>query len=173
MDVDSTISSGRSTPAMMNGQGSTTSSSKNIAYNCCWDQCQACFSSSQIWQITSFHTCRWSARRASVCLWKGCEVCNTPAPSRGWSQTHAAARGRQALQAAVGGCSASFVSGSTSSPRTHALQAAELRKGSSQPKAKAESPSKAGINKRRKLRNKRHARYHDRVTSWMHKHWMR
>lgn len=46
MDVDSTISSGRSTPAMMNGQGSTTSSSKNIAYNCCWDQCQACFNSS-------------------------------------------------------------------------------------------------------------------------------
>lgn len=46
MDVDSTVSSGRSTPAMMNGQGSTTSSSKHIAYNCCWDQCQACFNSS-------------------------------------------------------------------------------------------------------------------------------
>lgn len=46
MDIDSTISSGRSTPAMMNGQGSTTASSKHIAYNCCWDQCQACFNSS-------------------------------------------------------------------------------------------------------------------------------
>ena len=32
MDIDSTISSGRSTPAMMNGQGSTTASSKHIAY---------------------------------------------------------------------------------------------------------------------------------------------
>lgn len=46
MDVDSTISSGRSTPVMMNGQGVTTSSAKSIAYNCCWDQCHSCFNSS-------------------------------------------------------------------------------------------------------------------------------
>lgn len=46
MDVDSTISSGRSTPVMMNGQGVPASSAKSIAYNCCWDHCHACFSSS-------------------------------------------------------------------------------------------------------------------------------
>lgn len=46
MDVDSTISSGRSTPVMMNGQGVTASSAKSIAYNCCWDQCHTCFNSS-------------------------------------------------------------------------------------------------------------------------------
>ncbi|KAF2979463.1 hypothetical protein EK904_014731 [Melospiza melodia maxima] len=46
MDVDSTISSGRSTPVMMNGQGVAASSAKSIAYTCCWDHCHACFSSS-------------------------------------------------------------------------------------------------------------------------------
>lgn len=46
MDVDSTISSGRSTPVMMNGQGVAAPSAKSIAYNCCWDHCHACFSSS-------------------------------------------------------------------------------------------------------------------------------
>lgn len=46
MDVDSTISSGRSTPVMMNGQGIAASSTKSIAYNCCWDQCHTCFNSS-------------------------------------------------------------------------------------------------------------------------------
>lgn len=67
MDVDSTISSGRSTPAMMNGQGSTTSSSKNIAYNCCWDQCQACFNSSPDLadHIRSIHV---DGQRGGVCF---------------------------------------------------------------------------------------------------------
>ncbi|KAB0400236.1 hypothetical protein E2I00_004563, partial [Balaenoptera physalus] len=82
MDVDSTISSGRSTPAMMNGQGSTTSSSKNIAYNCCWDQCQASFNSSPDLadHIRSIHV--------FVCLWKGCKVYNTPSTSQSWLQRH-------------------------------------------------------------------------------------
>ncbi|KAF3816289.1 hypothetical protein GH733_014462, partial [Mirounga leonina] len=115
MDVDSTISSGRSTPAMMNGQGSTTSSSKNIAYNCCWDQCQACFNSSPDLadHIRSIH-----------CV--------------------------------VGGCNASFASqgGLARHVPTHFSQQ-NSSKVSSQPKAKEESPSKAGMNKRRKLKNKR------------------
>uniref|UniRef100_A0A8C2SNB5 C2H2-type domain-containing protein n=1 Tax=Capra hircus TaxID=9925 RepID=A0A8C2SNB5_CAPHI len=122
MDVDSTISSGRSTPAMMNGQGSTTSSSKNIAYNCCWDQCQACFTSSPDLadHIRSIHV---DGQRG------GC---------------------------VVGGCNASFASqgGLARHVPTHFSQQ-NSSKVSSQPKAKEESPSKAGMNKRRKLKNKR------------------
>ncbi|XP_062931555.1 zinc finger protein AEBP2 isoform X8 [Cynocephalus volans] len=122
MDVDSTISSGRSTPAMMNGQGSTTSSSKNIAYNCCWDQCQACFNSSPDLadHIRSIHV---DGQRG------GC---------------------------VVGGCNASFASqgGLARHVPTHFSQQ-NSSKVSSQPKAKEESPSKAGMNKRRKLKNKR------------------
>uniref|UniRef100_A0A4W5KTV2 C2H2-type domain-containing protein n=1 Tax=Hucho hucho TaxID=62062 RepID=A0A4W5KTV2_9TELE len=51
MDMESTVSSGRSTPAMMNGQGSAAqchSSTKGQAVGnaCCWDQCGLCFTCS-------------------------------------------------------------------------------------------------------------------------------
>ncbi|MGH0146635.1 UNVERIFIED_CONTAM: hypothetical protein FKN15_019471 [Acipenser sinensis] len=89
MDMDSTASSGRSTPAMMNGQGSTTPSTKSIAYNCCWDQCQTCFNSSPdlAEHIRSFHV---DGQRGGVfvCLWKGCKVYNTPSTSQSWLQRH-------------------------------------------------------------------------------------
>ncbi|XP_052576055.1 zinc finger protein AEBP2 isoform X4 [Peromyscus eremicus] len=158
MDVDSTISSGRSTPAMMNGQGSTTSSSKHIAYNCCWDQCQACFNSSPDLadHIRSIHV---DGQRGGVfvCLWKGCKVYNTPSTSQSWLQRHMLTHsGDKPFKCVVGGCNASFASqgGLARHVPTHFSQQ-NSSKVSSQPKAKEESPSKAGMNKRRKLKNKR------------------
>ncbi|XP_048191232.1 zinc finger protein AEBP2 [Perognathus longimembris pacificus] len=158
MDVDSTISSGRSTPAMMNGQGSATSSSKSIAYNCCWDQCQACFTSSPdlAEHIRTIHV---DGQRGGVfvCLWKGCKVYNTPSTSQSWLQRHVLTHsGDRPFKCVVGGCSASFASqgGLARHVPTHFSQQ-NSSKVSSQPKAKEESPSKAGMNKRRKLKNKR------------------
>lgn len=47
MEMESTVSSGRSTPAMMNGHSSVGSSAaKTVAYACCWDLCPQCFSCS-------------------------------------------------------------------------------------------------------------------------------
>lgn len=47
MEMESTVSSGRSTPAMMNGHSSAGSSAaKTVAYACCWDLCPQCFSCS-------------------------------------------------------------------------------------------------------------------------------
>lgn len=47
MEMESTVSSGRSTPAMMNGQSSASSSgAKNVAYSCSWDLCLQYFNSS-------------------------------------------------------------------------------------------------------------------------------
>uniref|UniRef100_A0A8I6A054 AE binding protein 2 n=2 Tax=Rattus norvegicus TaxID=10116 RepID=A0A8I6A054_RAT len=158
MDIDSTISSGRSTPAMMNGQGSTAASSKHIAYNCCWDQCQACFNSSPDLadHIRSIHV---DGQRGGVfvCLWKGCKVYNTPSTSQSWLQRHMLTHsGDKPFKCVVGGCNASFASqgGLARHVPTHFSQQ-NSSKVSSQPKAKEESPSKAGMNKRRKLKNKR------------------
>lgn len=59
-------------------------------------------------------------------------------------------------QCVVGGCNASFASqgGLARHVPTHFSQQ-NSSKVASQPKAKEESPSKAGMNKRRKLKNKR------------------
>lgn len=48
MDMESIASSGRSTPAMMNGHGgaSSSSSTKGSSYPCCWDQCHMLFNTS-------------------------------------------------------------------------------------------------------------------------------
>ncbi|KAM7178206.1 zinc finger protein AEBP2 isoform 2-T2 [Macrochelys suwanniensis] len=158
MDVDSTISSGRSTPVMMNGQGVTTSSAKSIAYNCCWDQCHACFNSSPDLadHIRSIHV---DGQRGGVfvCLWKGCKVYNTPSTSQSWLQRHMLTHsGDKPFKCVVGGCNASFASqgGLARHVPTHFSQQ-NSSKVASQPKAKEESPSKAGMNKRRKLKNKR------------------
>nr|XP_033809375.1 zinc finger protein AEBP2 isoform X2 [Geotrypetes seraphini] len=158
MDVDSTISSGRSTPAMMNGQGIATSSTKSISYSCCWDQCQICFNSSPDLadHIRSIHV---DGQRGGVfvCLWKGCKVYNTPSTSQSWLQRHMLTHsGDKPFKCVVGGCNASFASqgGLARHVPTHFSQQ-NSSKVSSQPKAKEESPSKAGLNKRRKLKNKR------------------
>ncbi|XP_064371820.1 zinc finger protein AEBP2 isoform X2 [Dromaius novaehollandiae] len=158
MDVDSTISSGRSTPVMMNGQGVPASSTKSIAYNCCWDHCHACFSSSPDLadHIRSIHV---DGQRGGVfvCLWKGCKVYNTPSTSQSWLQRHMLTHsGDKPFKCVVGGCNASFASqgGLARHVPTHFSQQ-NSSKVASQPKAKEESPSKAGMNKRRKLKNKR------------------
>lgn len=55
MDMESTASSGRSTPALLNGHGgggvpvgggSTVPGGKCLSYTCCWDHCQQQFPSS-------------------------------------------------------------------------------------------------------------------------------
>lgn len=54
MDMESTASSGRSTPAMLNGHGggasagsgSAPAGTKPLSYTCCWDHCQLQFPSS-------------------------------------------------------------------------------------------------------------------------------
>ncbi|KAJ6666242.1 hypothetical protein lerEdw1_000514 [Lerista edwardsae] len=158
MDVDSTISSGRSTPVMMNGQGIAASSTKSIAYNCCWDQCHACFNSSPDLadHIRAIHV---DGQRGGVfvCLWKGCKVYNTPSTSQSWLQRHMLTHsGDKPFKCVVGGCNASFASqsGLARHVPTHFSQQ-NSSKVTNQPKAKEESPSKAGMNKRRKLKNKR------------------
>ncbi|XP_069819773.1 zinc finger protein AEBP2 isoform X2 [Dendropsophus ebraccatus] len=157
MDVDSTISSGRSTPSMMNG-GMSTTSSKTLNYNCCWDQCQTCFSSSPdlAEHIRAFHV---DAQRGGVfvCFWKGCKVYNTPSTSQSWLQRHMLTHsGDKPFKCVVGGCTASFASqgGLARHVPTHFSQQ-NSSKLSGHSKSKDESPSKAGLNKRRKLKNKR------------------
>ncbi|KAM4035180.1 zinc finger protein AEBP2 isoform 2-T2 [Anomaloglossus baeobatrachus] len=218
MDVDSTISSGRSTPAMMNGQGLTAAAGKSLSYTCCWDQCGTCFSSSPdlAEHLRSLHV---DGQRGGVfvCFWKGCKVYNRPSTSQSWLQRHMlthsgdkpfkcvvggcnasfASQGGLArhvpsscfalvlqcvvggcnasfayqgglarhvpssrfalvLQCVVGGCNASFASqgGLARHVPTHFSQQ-NSSKLSGHPKSKEESPSKAGLNKRRKLKNKR------------------
>lgn len=47
IEMESIGSSGRSTPALLNGQSSARSSAtKTMAYTCCWDRCPQCFNSS-------------------------------------------------------------------------------------------------------------------------------
>ncbi|XP_077324787.1 zinc finger protein AEBP2 isoform X4 [Lithobates pipiens] len=156
MDVDSTISSGRSTPSM-NGLGLSTSSSKSISYNCCWDQCQTCFSSSPdlAEHIRSIHV---DGQRGGVfvCFWKGCKVYNTPSTSQSWLQRHMLTHsGDKPFKCVVGGCNASFASqgGLARHVPTHFSQQNSSKMSSH--KSKEDSPSKAGLNKRRKLKNRR------------------
>ncbi|KAJ8261867.1 hypothetical protein GJAV_G00159360 [Gymnothorax javanicus] len=158
MDMYSTASSGRSTPAMMNGQGSATpSSTKSMGYTCCWDQCHVCFNSSPdlAEHIRGLHV---DGQRGGVfvCLWKGCKVYNTPSTSQSWLQRHMLTHsGDKPFKCVVGGCNASFASqgGLARHVPTHFSQQ-NSSKLSNQPKLKEESPSKAGLNKRKKLRNK-------------------
>ncbi|XP_069766090.1 zinc finger protein AEBP2 isoform X2 [Narcine bancroftii] len=157
MDMDSTISSGRSTPALINGHGSTTTG-KSITYNCCWDQCQTSFCSSPDLadHIRSIHV---DGQRGGVfvCLWKGCKVYNTPSTSQSWLQRHMLTHsGDKPFKCVVGGCTASFASqgGLARHVPTHFSQQ-NSAKVTSQPKVKEESPSKAVMNKRRRLKNKR------------------
>ncbi|KAI1882272.1 hypothetical protein AGOR_G00248970 [Albula goreensis] len=159
MDMESTASSGRSTPAMMNGHGNATpSSTKSVAYTCCWDQCHVCFDSSPdlAEHIRGLHV---DGQRGGVfvCLWKGCKVYNTPSTSQSWLQRHMLSHsGDKPFKCVVGGCNATFASqgGLARHVPTHFSQQ-NSSKPSSQPKLKEESPSKAGLNKRRKLKNKR------------------
>uniref|UniRef100_A0A4W5JGT7 Zinc finger protein AEBP2 n=1 Tax=Hucho hucho TaxID=62062 RepID=A0A4W5JGT7_9TELE len=165
MDMESTVSSGRSTPAMMNGQGSAAqchSSTKGqaVGYTCCWDQCGLCFTCSPdlAEHIRGVHV---DGQRGGVfvCLWKGCKVYNTPSTSQSWLQRHMLTHsGDKPFKCVVGGCNASFASqgGLARHVPTHFSQQSSSKL-SSQGRLKEESPSKAGLNKRKKriLMNKR------------------
>ncbi|XP_071351444.1 zinc finger protein AEBP2-like isoform X2 [Trachinotus anak] len=159
MEMESTVSSGRSTPAMMNGQSSASSSGvKTVAYPCCWDLCPQCFNSSPdlAEHIRGIHV---DGQRGGVfvCLWKGCKVYNTPSTSQSWLQRHMLTHsGDKPFKCVVGGCNASFASqgGLARHVPSHFSQQSSSKM-SSQAKLKEESPSKAGLNKRKKLKNKR------------------
>ncbi|XP_056243731.1 zinc finger protein aebp2-like [Seriola aureovittata] len=159
MEMESTVSSGRSTPAMMNGQSSASSSgAKTVAYPCCWDLCPQCFNSSPdlAEHIRGIHV---DGQRGGVfvCLWKGCKVYNTPSTSQSWLQRHMLTHsGDKPFKCVVGGCNASFASqgGLARHVPSHFSQQSSSKM-SSQAKLKEESPSKAGLNKRKKLKNKR------------------
>nr|XP_061812920.1 zinc finger protein aebp2-like [Nerophis lumbriciformis] len=159
MEMESTMSSGRSTPAMMNGQSSANSSAvKTVAYSCCWDLCLQYFNSSPdlAEHIRGVHV---DGQRGGVfvCLWKGCKVYNTPSTSQSWLQRHMLTHsGDKPFKCVVGGCTASFASqgGLARHVPSHFSQQSSSKM-SSQAKLKEESPSKAGLNKRKKLKNKR------------------
>ncbi|XP_059191134.1 zinc finger protein aebp2-like isoform X2 [Centropristis striata] len=159
MEMESTVSSGRSTPTMMNGQSSASSSgAKTVAYPCCWDLCPQCFNSSPdlAEHIRGIHV---DGQRGGVfvCLWKGCKVYNTPSTSQSWLQRHMLTHsGDKPFKCVVGGCNASFASqgGLARHVPSHFNQQSSSKM-SSQAKLKEESPSKAGLNKRKKLKNKR------------------
>ncbi|KAG8012753.1 Zinc finger protein AEBP2 [Nibea albiflora] len=159
MEMESTVSSGRSTPAMMNGQSSASSSgAKTVAYSCCWDLCPQCFNNSPdlAEHIRGIHV---DGQRGGVfvCLWKGCKVYNTPSTSQSWLQRHMLTHsGDKPFKCVVGGCTASFASqgGLARHVPSHFSQQSSSKL-SSQAKLKEESPSKAGLNKRKKLKNKR------------------
>ncbi|KAI5091165.1 zinc finger protein AEBP2 [Silurus meridionalis] len=158
MDMESTASSGRSTPAMMNGHGGAApASTKGSSYPCCWDQCPLLFTSSPdlAEHIRSVHV---DGQRGGVfvCLWKGCKVYNTPSTSQSWLQRHMLSHsGDKPFKCVVGGCNATFASqgGLARHVPTH-FSSQNSSKLSSQAKLKEESPSKAGMSKRRKLKNK-------------------
>lgn len=159
MDTESIASSGRSTPAMMNGHGGASSSSvKGSSYPCCWDQCHELFNTSPdlAEHIRGVHV---DGQRGGVfvCLWKGCKVYNTPSTSQSWLQRHMLSHsGDKPFKCVVGGCNATFASqgGLARHVPTH-FSSQNSSKLSSQAKVKEESPSKAGMNKRRKLKYKR------------------
>ncbi|XP_035498818.2 zinc finger protein aebp2 isoform X1 [Scophthalmus maximus] len=159
MEMESTVSSGRSTPAMMNGQSNASSSgAKTVAYSCCWDLCPQCFNSSPdlAEHIRGIHV---DGQRGGVfvCLWKGCKVYNTPSTSQSWLQRHMLTHsGDKPFKCVVGGCNASFASqgGLARHVPSHFNQQSSSKM-SSQARLKEESPSKAGLNKRKKLKNKR------------------
>ncbi|XP_056312176.1 zinc finger protein AEBP2 [Danio aesculapii] len=158
MDMESIASSGRSTPAMMNGLGGASSSTKGSSYPCCWDQCHMLFNTSPdlAEHIRGVHV---DGQRGGVfvCLWKGCKVYNTPSTSQSWLQRHMLSHsGDKPFKCVVGGCNATFASqgGLARHVPTH-FSSQNSSKLSSQTKVKEESPSKAGINKRRKLKYKR------------------
>lgn len=165
MELQSMVSSGRSTPALLHtypagavgGSVPLATFSKSLSYTCCWDQCQLQFPCSPdlAEHIRATHV---DGQRGGVfvCLWKGCKVYNTPSTSQSWLQRHMLSHsGDKPFKCVVGGCTATFASqgGLARHVPTH-FSYESSTKVSSHSKMKEESPSKAGLNKRRKLRNK-------------------
>ncbi|XP_061570301.1 zinc finger protein AEBP2 isoform X2 [Cololabis saira] len=162
MDVESIASSGRSTPAMLNGHGggmalAAAAGGKSLSYTCCWDQCQLLFPCSPD-LAEHIRTCHVDGQRGGVfvCLWKGCKVYNTPSTSQSWLQRHMLSHsGDKPFKCVVGGCNATFASQGGLARHVPAHFSSQgSSKVNNQSRVKEESPSKAGLNKRRKLRNK-------------------
>ncbi|XP_068611292.1 zinc finger protein aebp2-like [Brachionichthys hirsutus] len=169
MDLDSTASSGRSTPALLNGHGGAVvggsgaapAGAKPLSYTCCWDQCQWDQFPSSPDLADHIRTLHVDGQRGGVfvCLWKGCKVYNTPSTSQSWLQRHMMTHsGDKPFKCVVGGCNATFASqgGLARHVPTH-FSSQSSSKVSNQGRVKEESPSKAGIAKRKKLKN-RHRR---------------
>ncbi|CAL8324113.1 unnamed protein product [Lota lota] len=180
MDAESGASSGRSTPAMMNGHGGVGGGGVGPVgagpvpgaigppgaggvkpvpgYTCCWDHCHLQNPSSPdlAEHIRATHV---DGQRGGVfvCLWKGCKVYNTPSTSHSWLQRHMLTHsGDKPFKCVVGGCNATFASqgGLARHVPTHFSSQGSSRLGG-HGRLKEESPSKAGLNKRRKLKSKR------------------
>ncbi|CAL8386562.1 unnamed protein product [Boreogadus saida] len=185
MDAESGASSGRSTPAMMNGHGGGVVGGVGVGvggagpagagpvamavgppgaggvkpapgYTCCWDHCHLQNPSSPdlAEHIRALHV---DPQRGGVfvCLWKGCKVYNTPSTSHSWLQRHMLTHsGDKPFKCVVGGCNATFASQGGLARHVPTHFSSGGRPGSNG-RLKEESPSKAGLNKRRKLKSKR------------------
>ncbi|XP_072310788.1 zinc finger protein aebp2-like isoform X2 [Eucyclogobius newberryi] len=127
-----------------------------LNYSCCWDLCGLPFPSSPDLadHLRDGHV---DVQRGGVfvCLWKGCKVYNTPSTSQSWLQRHMLSHsGDKPFKCLVGGCTATFSSqgGLARHVPTHFSDHSSSRvPGHS--RAKDESPSKAGL-KRRKARSR-------------------
>ncbi|KAG7277630.1 hypothetical protein CRUP_025315 [Coryphaenoides rupestris] len=179
VDAESGASSGRSTPAMMNGHGvvgavgagpvgvggagggtlaAVGGGKAAPGYTCCWDHCllQTPSSPDLAEHIRAMHV---DGQRGGVfvCLWKGCKVYNTPSTSHSWLQRHMLTHsGDKPFKCVVGGCDATFASqgGLARHVPTHFSSQGSGRLGGGA-RLKEDSPSKAGLSRRRKLKNKR------------------
>lgn len=126
------------------------------SYTCCWDLCQLQFPSSPdlAEHIRDRHVDSQTGGMF-VCLWKGCKVYNTPSTSQSWLQRHMLSHsGDKPFKCVVGGCNATFASQGGLARHVPTHFSFESSKVSGHGKVKEESPSKAGLNKRRKQRNK-------------------
>uniref|UniRef100_A0A3Q2GFL0 Zinc finger protein AEBP2-like n=1 Tax=Cyprinodon variegatus TaxID=28743 RepID=A0A3Q2GFL0_CYPVA len=150
--MESIGSSGRSTPALLNGQSSARSSAtKTMSYNCCWDRCPQCFNSSPdlAEHIRGIHV---DGQRGGVGLltWFSLGFI-VQTQSRTMLKIY-----EQNFCCVVGGCNASFASqGGLARHVPSHFSHQSSSKMSSQARLKEDSPSKAGLNKRKKLKNKR------------------
>ncbi|CAL1569230.1 unnamed protein product [Knipowitschia caucasica] len=123
-----------------------------LSYSCCWDLCGLPFPSSPDLadHIRDRHV---DAQRGGmfVCLWKGCKVYNTPSTSQSWLQRHMLSHsGDKPFKCLVGGCTATFSSQGGLARHVPTHFSSHRVPG---PRSKDESPSKAGL-KRRKTRTR-------------------
>ncbi|XP_029969130.1 zinc finger protein AEBP2 [Salarias fasciatus] len=162
-DVDSTASSGRSTPAGVGGAAAgapggpaAAGGAKPLSYTCCWDHCLLLFPSSPD-LAEHIRTTHVDGQRGGVfvCLWKGCKVYNTPSTSQSWLQRHMLTHsGDKPFKCVVGGCNATFASQGGLARHVPTHFSSQGSKLANQGRVKEESPSKAGLSKRRKMKNK-------------------
>ncbi|CAM9101566.1 unnamed protein product [Lampetra fluviatilis] len=139
-DAESTVSSGRSTPAF----------TCQAAFGCSPDLAE---------HIHTAHVDRQASREVFVCLWKGCKVFNTPSSSHSWLQRHVLSHsGDKPFKCVIDGCTATFASqmGLARHVPTHFSGSTSAGRPPSQPRLKEESPSKAlGSKRKQRLRCKR------------------